>query len=174
MEPADAETEQCDGRRPCSNCTSKGVACTSAKPSTGVKFVEHSTREGLGRVLVQDSWRFTNIFYQTLGSLPIVSMLQFDSVGAMSQQDPHVNRTLAIIGGIFAYRNPHLLRLTPQEKRSVVESWAKQKAVIISELKTPTKKRFSAILTCALVLSIAEVCFPAPSRRFLKLTYGSC
>ncbi|GME44948.1 putative fungal specific transcription factor domain-containing protein [Neofusicoccum parvum] len=158
---------KCDGRRPCSYCSARGVHCLSPPPSTNdITIIEFAASKkparrpapSIQKALVNDSWRYTGVFFQAIGlsASPIISVFSFDSIGGLSHDSALVSRTVSVIGGMYASRNSNLLRLTQQEKRDLHSSWLALKQTIEQQLRGSRSTQFNTVLLCALLCGFAE------------------
>ncbi|RYC78333.1 hypothetical protein BFJ63_vAg18792 [Fusarium oxysporum f. sp. narcissi] len=89
------------------------------------------------------------------------SVLRGTAVTVLSHDDENVSRTLSIVGGIYACRNPRALQISARQRQSILSAWKKQKSISAVELRRPNTSRFSSVLLCALLLAVAELLLDA-------------
>ncbi|OHF03403.1 hypothetical protein CORC01_01122 [Colletotrichum orchidophilum] len=167
---SDTDKCQCNGGRPCSNCVARGLECASSGPSAGFRFVPQQQQQAssLPRVLVQDSWKYISTYFQSVGYLTQASVMRSAGVTALSHRDENVSRTLSIMGGLYACQNPQVLRVSQKEKRALLGTWVKQKALMAMELKKPNSSPFSSVLLSTLLLAVIELVLCAEDGAFKK------
>ncbi|KAF9629484.1 putative fungal specific transcription factor domain-containing protein [Lasiodiplodia theobromae] len=158
---------KCDGRRPCSYCSARGINCISPPPSASdITIIEYASKKPARRpqaqvqkALVQDSWRYTSAFFQAIGlsASPIMSVFSFDSIGGLSQGNELVSKTVSVVGGMYASRNANLLALNAAEKREIHKAWAALKTTIGEEMRGTRSTQFNAVLLCASLSGFNEL-----------------
>ncbi|UQC83464.1 uncharacterized protein CLUP02_08959 [Colletotrichum lupini] len=157
----------CNGGRPCSNCVVRGLKCASTGPSAGFQFVQQQA-SSVPRALVQDSWKYISTYFQSVGCLTQASVMRSADVTALSHRDENVSRMLSIMGGLYACQNPQVLRVSQKERKTLLGTWVKQKALMAAELKKPDPSSFSSVLLSTLLLAVIEVLLCAEDGAFQK------
>ncbi|KXH49014.1 hypothetical protein CNYM01_10807 [Colletotrichum nymphaeae SA-01] len=89
-------------------------------------------------------------------------------VTALSHRDENVSRMLSIMGGLYACQNPQVLRVSQKERRTLLGTWVKQKALMATELKKPDPSSFSSVLLSTLLLAVIELVLCAEDGAFQK------
>ncbi|KAF2137034.1 uncharacterized protein K452DRAFT_115324 [Aplosporella prunicola CBS 121167] len=151
---------KCDGRRPCSACVSRGSACSSPPTSSReITFVQYGSKPVVHKPVVQDSWRFINVFFSAVGvsTTPLSSVFSYDNVGTVFQENELVHKTVSIVGSVYASRTATILDLSPQEKREARLKWNKHREFILSQMHSPTSTPPRELLLCALLITVAEL-----------------
>ncbi|OLN96572.1 Sphingoid long-chain base transporter RSB1-like protein 2 [Colletotrichum chlorophyti] len=106
------------------------------------------------------------MYFQSTGSLTQASVLRGAGVMALSHDDENVSRTLSVLGGLYACRNPLLLRVDAEEKRSIMSIWVQQKSVVTMKLKRPEASEFNPTLLSALLLAVIELLLDSKDGTF--------
>lgn len=163
IQESETNPYQCNGGRPCSNCVARGLKCASTGPSAGFQFVQQQA-SSVPRALVQDSWKYISTYFQSVGCLTQASVMRSADVTALSHRDENVSRMLSIMGGLYACQNPQVLRVSHKERKTLLGTWVKQKALMATELKKPDPSSFSSVLLSTLLLAVIEVCLQVPFR----------
>lgn len=119
-----------------------------------------------GRALIESSWRFRTICFDTIGLMPQGAILRSESVIAMSQTDENVSRIMAVFGVLYASRVGPYARYAKQRQGLIR---------LVMRLKAPLRERMSlttpgwwstSTLTCGLIIALMDVWrVLAPSSR---------
>lgn len=131
--------------------------CVLPKQS-GTQFVQqHYASEEVQSPLVIEHWLYIGAYFQAVGPTPLVSFLRSSEATTLSHLDENVHQTLCIVGGIYSIHNPHILDVTPMQRKSIWQIWKRQKLACAAQLQSVGRSNFGATLTCALLLSTVEV-----------------
>ncbi|KKY23511.1 hypothetical protein UCDDS831_g02931 [Diplodia seriata] len=111
------------------------------------------------KALVQDSWRYTSAFFQAIGlsASPIMSVFSFDSIGGLSHGNELVNKTVSVVGGMYASRNANLLALNAAEKRDIQKAWLALKKTIGEQMRGTRSNQYNSVLLCASLSGFNEL-----------------
>ncbi|KAK1707955.1 uncharacterized protein BDZ83DRAFT_592947 [Colletotrichum acutatum] len=75
---------------------------------------------------------------------------------------------LSIMGGLYACQNPQVLRVSQKERKTLLGTWVKQKALMATELKKPDPSSFSSVLLSTLLLAVIELFLCAEDGAFQR------
>ena len=127
--------------------------------------MQYGSKPVVQKPVVQDSWRFINVFFSAVGvsTTPLSSVFSYSNVGTVFQENELVHKTVSVVGSIYASRTATILDLSPQEKREARLKWKKHREFILGQMHSPTSTPPRELLLCALLITVAEVC-PAPPR----------
>lgn len=141
--------------------------CVSPPPSTNaITIIEYGKKKSARRTagtiqqpLVQDSWRYTSVFFQAIGlsASPLISVFSFDSIGGLSHDNELVSKTVSVVGGMYASRNSNLLRLSAAEKRELHASWLSLRKTLEEQMRGSRSTQFNTVLLCALLSGFVEL-----------------
>lgn len=97
----------------------------------------------------------------------MISIFSFNSIGRLSQQNELVNKTVSVVGGVYASRTGKIF-LSLDEIRQLRKSWEEMRQLIADEMRGARPANYNTVLLCALLLEFAEVSLLKPVCRRLS------
>ncbi|KAK8249064.1 hypothetical protein IWZ00DRAFT_315297 [Phyllosticta capitalensis] len=167
---------KCDGQRPCASCKTRGVECVSRPTAQdAITIIQCGPRRSnntsaIQKPLVQASWRYNTVFFQAIGlsPSPMISIFSFNSIGRLSQQNELVNKTVSVVGGVYASRTGKIF-LSLDEIRQLRKSWEEMRQLIADEMRGARPANYNTVLLCALLLEFAELFVDKSGESWMRM-----
>ncbi|KAK7516334.1 hypothetical protein IWZ03DRAFT_187601 [Phyllosticta citriasiana] len=169
---------KCDGQRPCASCKTRGVDCISRHTAqNAITIIQCEPRRTISVIvqtiqkpIVQASWRYNTVFFQAIGLAPspMISIFSFNSIGRLAQQNELVNKTVSVVGGVYASRTGKLF-LTLDELRLLRKSWEEMWQQMASEMRGARPANYNTVLLCALLLEFPELFVDKSGESWMRM-----
>jgi hypothetical protein len=124
-----------------------------------VQYGSESLKPTIAMPLSLASWRYSTVFFQVINpsDCPMTSLFTPKFVGNLFQENKLVNKTISIVGGIYA-SHANILSISSEEKHDLCRSWIIMKERLLSQLQVSSSTQFTAVLLSAILMSYLEVC----------------
>ncbi|CAG8909842.1 unnamed protein product [Penicillium egyptiacum] len=156
---------KCDGSRPCTACKQKGIPCNSTSvPKAEFQMIFQRQQSADWAIckgpLVPTLEHYNRAFFFAVGSSPVLTtVFAADCLTPLLHDNVLLQDTVSLLGGYYALKNPQLLSVSHEDKRSLFRSLRNLRNFVAAEFQPIANHDYCppVVLICALLLSFVEL-----------------
>ncbi|PYI36840.1 hypothetical protein BP00DRAFT_4669 [Aspergillus indologenus CBS 114.80] len=157
------EHAKCDGGRPCSICTKRGLKCAFSTPTSNFTIVSYQHRlisSALGACRPTSEPSYASFFFNLVGSAtsPFSQLSSFEAFGDLFRDDDLVRRAVTLVGKAYLAESASSVKSNSRLKHHARSTLSDLRAKVLKSLKSSLERQCrTGTLISASLLGLTEV-----------------